>query len=34
MDKFSDWDNPAYSNIRMFREIDKTVEFQSMEAAA
>jgi nucleoside-diphosphate-sugar epimerase len=34
MDKFNDWDNPTYSNIQMFREIDKTVELHSMEAAA
>jgi nucleoside-diphosphate-sugar epimerase len=34
MDKFKDWDNPAYSNIQMFREIDKAVEIHSLEAAA
>ncbi len=25
MDKFQDWDNPSYSNIQTFREIDKAV---------
>jgi nucleoside-diphosphate-sugar epimerase len=25
MDKFSDWDNPAYHNIHVFRKIEKTV---------
>jgi nucleoside-diphosphate-sugar epimerase len=34
MDKFSDWDNPAYSNIQMFRGMDKAVKLHAMEAAA
>jgi nucleoside-diphosphate-sugar epimerase len=34
MDKFRDWDNPAYSNIQMFREIDNAVEGHSMAGAA
>jgi nucleoside-diphosphate-sugar epimerase len=33
MDKFKDWDNPAYSNIQMFRQIDNSVEIQLMAGA-
>jgi len=25
MDKFSDWDNPAYQNIQVFRKLENTV---------
>jgi nucleoside-diphosphate-sugar epimerase len=34
MEKFKDWDNPAYSNIQTFRGIDKAVDLHLMEAAA
>jgi len=34
MDKFGDWDNPAYSNIRMFKELDNAAEMSSMVGAA
>jgi hypothetical protein len=30
MDKYSDWDNPAYSNIATFRQLDNGVALQSM----
>jgi nucleoside-diphosphate-sugar epimerase len=34
MAKFSDWDNPAYSNIKMFKQIDNGLEVHSMAGAA
>lgn len=34
MSKFSDWDNPEYSNIGMFRQIDSQIEVQAMAGAA
>jgi nucleoside-diphosphate-sugar epimerase len=34
MDKFKDWDNPAYSNIQMFRQLDNSLEVESMVGAA
>jgi nucleoside-diphosphate-sugar epimerase len=34
MDKFRDWDNPAYSNIQVFRQIDSTIEVETMAGAA
>ena len=34
MAKFSDWDNPAYSNIQMFKQIDNEIEVQAMAGAA
>ena len=30
-DKFNDWDNPAYSNIASFREIERGMEIYAME---
>jgi nucleoside-diphosphate-sugar epimerase len=34
MDKFRDWDNPAYSNIQVFRQIDSAIEVETMAGAA
>jgi nucleoside-diphosphate-sugar epimerase len=34
MDRFHDWDNPAYSNIQTFTQIENTVEVQAMVGAA
>ena len=34
MDKFSDWDNPAYSNIQRFKQIDSAIEVHEMVSAA
>ncbi len=34
MDKFRDWDNPAYSNIATFQQIETSVEIHSMAGAA
>jgi nucleoside-diphosphate-sugar epimerase len=34
MDKFSDWDNPAYSNIQTFHQVDSTIEVHAMVGAA
>lgn len=34
MEKFSDWDNPAYSNIQVFRNIDNAVEMPAMAGVA
>lgn len=30
MDKFSDWDNPAYANIQCFKEMERAIEVHSM----
>lgn len=32
--KFSDWDNPIYSNIQTFKELDHTIETQAMAVAS
>jgi nucleoside-diphosphate-sugar epimerase len=34
MAKFSDWDNPAYSNIQVFKQIDNGIEVPQMAGAA
>jgi nucleoside-diphosphate-sugar epimerase len=34
VDKFSDWDNPAYSNITAFRQLDRAIEVHGTEVAA
>ena len=34
MDKFHDWDNPAYSNIQTFKQIENAIETPDMVAAA
>jgi nucleoside-diphosphate-sugar epimerase len=34
MDKFRDWDNPAYSNINTFRQIENGIEVHDMVGAA
>jgi nucleoside-diphosphate-sugar epimerase len=34
MDRFSDWDNPAYSNIQTFRKIDDEAEMRHMAGVA
>lgn len=34
MAAFSDWDNPAYSNIQMFKQLDSGLEVQAMVGAA
>jgi nucleoside-diphosphate-sugar epimerase len=34
MDTFRDWDNPIYSNIQCFRELDKNLEIHNMVRAA
>jgi nucleoside-diphosphate-sugar epimerase len=34
IDKFQDWDNPAYSNIATFQQIENSVEIHSMAGAA
>jgi len=34
MDKFRDWDNPAYSNIQTFRQIENGIEVHDMVGAA
>lgn len=34
MDQFSDWDNPAYSNIQVFKQIDNGIEVHAMIAGA
>ncbi len=34
MDKFQDWDNPAYSNIQTFKQIDNGIEVHDMVGAA
>jgi|SRR5579872_45566 len=34
MAKFGDWENPAYSNIQVFRQIDNAIEMQPMAGAA
>ena len=34
MDKFRDWDNPAYSNIQSFRRIENGIEVHDMVGAA
>jgi len=34
MDKFKDWDNPAYSNIQMFRQQDNSIELKAMAGVA
>lgn len=33
MDKFRDWDNPAYANIQCFRSIEKEIEVHNMVGA-
>jgi hypothetical protein len=33
IEKFSDWDNPAYSNIQTFHQIDSTIEAHAMVGA-
>jgi nucleoside-diphosphate-sugar epimerase len=33
-DKFSDWDNPLYSNMTTFRELDRRIEVHTMAEAA
>jgi len=33
MDKFQDWDNPAYSNIQSFKDLDNRIEVHSMVGA-
>jgi hypothetical protein len=30
MDKFQDWDNPAYSNIHSFKKLESGIELQSL----
>lgn len=34
MDKFRDWDNPAYSNIQTFKQIENGIEVHDMVGAA
>jgi len=34
MDKFQDWDNPAYSNIQSFKKLENTIDVHSMTGAA
>jgi nucleoside-diphosphate-sugar epimerase len=34
MDKFHDWDNPVYSNITAFRQLDRAIEVHDTEVAA
>ena len=34
MDRFRDWDNPAYANIQCFKEIEKTIEVHNMAVVA
>jgi nucleoside-diphosphate-sugar epimerase len=34
MDKFQDWDNPAYANIQTFKQIDSALEVHSMAGVA
>jgi nucleoside-diphosphate-sugar epimerase len=34
MDKFRDWDNPAYSNIQTFKQLENGIEIHSMVGAA
>jgi nucleoside-diphosphate-sugar epimerase len=34
VDKFRDWDNLAYSNIQMFRQIENDIEVQAMAGVA
>jgi len=34
MDKFRDWDNPAYSNIQVFKQIENGIEVHDMVGAA
>jgi nucleoside-diphosphate-sugar epimerase len=31
MDKFSDWDNPAYQNIQVFREFESSISNHALE---
>jgi len=33
VDKFRDWDNPAYANIECFRAIEKEIEVHNMVGA-
>jgi nucleoside-diphosphate-sugar epimerase len=33
MDKFQDWDNPSYSNIQTFKQIDNGIEVHDMVGA-
>jgi nucleoside-diphosphate-sugar epimerase len=33
MDKCSDWDNPSYSNIASFKQLEKSVEVHAMVGA-
>jgi nucleoside-diphosphate-sugar epimerase len=34
MDKFQDWDNPAYANIQTFKQIESTLEVHNLVGAA
>jgi nucleoside-diphosphate-sugar epimerase len=34
MDKFNDWDNPSYSNITTFQQLDRGIEINAMAGAA
>jgi nucleoside-diphosphate-sugar epimerase len=34
MDKFQDWDNPAYANIQTFKQIENTLEVHNLVGAA
>jgi nucleoside-diphosphate-sugar epimerase len=34
LDKFSDWDNPAYFNITMFKHLESDIEFHAMVGSA
>jgi hypothetical protein len=33
MDKFKDWDNPLYSNIASFKQLESQIEVYSMSGA-
>jgi hypothetical protein len=33
MDRFQDWNNPLYSNIQTFKELESRIEIPSMVAA-
>lgn len=34
MDKFRDWDNPAYANIQCFKDMERDIEVQNMAVVA
>jgi hypothetical protein len=33
MEKFQDWDNPLYSNIQLFKQLESKIEVYSMTGA-